>query len=234
MDYHRDMTFFIFRLSFPAGLPLAVTISLAYSTKKMYSDKCFVRVLSACETMGNVTNICSDKTGTLTENRMMVVEGWFGDVSYDQDAFGDAKVSDAPKRIISENLAMNRTAYVIWADREGTLLERPTIVGNRTEGALMLMAKVWGCDSELIKSTLFDPSTCKIYSFNSTAKRSSAIIVRPDGSVRLYCKGASELVLLDCISYSDATGNEFSMSKTKTNELVEIIDSMADNALRTL
>ena len=71
-------------VAIPEGLPLAVTISLAYSTKKMYEDQCFIRVLAACETMGNATNLCSDKTGTLTENRMTVVEAWMGDKKYSQ------------------------------------------------------------------------------------------------------------------------------------------------------
>ena len=62
----------------PEGLPLAVTISLAYSMKQMMRDANFVRHLAACETMGGATAICSDKTGTLTENRMTVTEGWFG------------------------------------------------------------------------------------------------------------------------------------------------------------
>ncbi len=60
----------------PEGLPLAVTLSLAYSTQKMMIDNNLIRVLAACETMGNATNICSDKTDTLTQNRMIVVEGW--------------------------------------------------------------------------------------------------------------------------------------------------------------
>ncbi len=59
----------------PEGLPLAVTISLAYSMRRMMADQNLVRKLQACETMGGATNICSDKTGTLTENRMSVTEG---------------------------------------------------------------------------------------------------------------------------------------------------------------
>jgi P-type Ca2+ transporter type 2C len=66
----------------PEGLPLAVTIALAYSMRRMMVDNNFVRVLAACETMGGATAICSDKTGTLTENRMTVTEGWFAGKKY--------------------------------------------------------------------------------------------------------------------------------------------------------
>merc|ERR1719403_646546 len=62
----------------PEGLPLAVTVSLAYSMSKMYEDNNFVRKLAACETMGNATTICSDKTGTLTTNVMTVKQAFFG------------------------------------------------------------------------------------------------------------------------------------------------------------
>ena len=90
----------------PEGLPLAITIALAYSVKKMLKDNNLVRHLHACETMGNATTICSDKTGTLTMNRMTVVESFIGTVK-----FGDApELSRIPKRlldILSLNIAVN-------------------------------------------------------------------------------------------------------------------------------
>ena len=70
-------------VAIPEGLPLAVTIALAFSVKKMLKDNNLVRHLHACETMGNATSICSDKTGTLTTNRMTVVESYFAGTHYD-------------------------------------------------------------------------------------------------------------------------------------------------------
>ncbi len=64
-------------MAIPEGLPLAVTISLAYSVQRMQADHNLVRHMAACETMGGATNICSDKTGTLTENLMTVTQGYF-------------------------------------------------------------------------------------------------------------------------------------------------------------
>jgi calcium-translocating P-type ATPase len=75
-------------VAIPEGLPLAVTISLAYSMGKMAKDNNLVKTLQSCETMGNATNICSDKTGTLTQGHMAVVEGWFADKYIDEAAFG--------------------------------------------------------------------------------------------------------------------------------------------------
>jgi Ca2+-transporting ATPase len=220
-------------VAIPEGLPLSVTIALAYSTKKMYQENNFVRVLAACETMGNATNICSDKTGTLTENRMTVVEGWFGDTVV-TDWEESKNLSESVRASIAAQSCINRVAYLVYKDENGDTLDRPIIIGNKTEGALMLMARTWGFDDESLRKTHFLEGRDKVFSFNSTKKRSTAIILRPDGSVRLFCKGASELVLVDCTHYTDQDGNAQKLGDTKRKELVDIIDSMANRALRTL
>lgn len=221
-------------VAIPEGLPLAVTISLAYSTKKMYKDQCFIRVLAACETMGNATNICSDKTGTLTENRMTVVEGWFGDCRYTQESFPKAQIPETVLRTIVEQVCINRTAYLIMKDPEGKTLDRPQVIGNKTEGALIMMVKSWGFDYEAVKFSNFDDVRDRVYAFNSGKKRSTAVIHRPDGSVRIYCKGASEWIIKDCTMFMEREGRALPMTPAKRNEIEQLILNMADQALRTL
>jgi len=221
-------------VAIPEGLPLAVTISLAYSTKKMYQDQCFIRVLAACETMGNATNICSDKTGTLTENRMTVVEGYFGDVSYDQEEFAVKKIPMVVSAVIVEQCAINRSAYLVHKTPDGQVLEKPMIIGNKTEGALIMMMNSWGYDHEELKSAQFHEPKDKVFSFNSAKKRSTAVVHRPDGSVRIYCKGATEWVIKDCTMFLASDGSKKNIDSAKISALEKIINNMADRALRTL
>lgn len=222
-------------VAIPEGLPLAVTIALAYSTKKMYKDQCFIRVLAACETMGNATNICSDKTGTLTENLMTVVEGYFGDVKFGQDGFSTASINEAVKVNLAENFCLNRNAYFIYKDSNGVELHRPTVIGSKTEGALMTLANNWGYKYEAVQNEMFDADKGDIlFPFNSQKKRSTVKVHRKDGSIRLYIKGATEWVLKDCVSYTGKDGSPLPMTPAKVTEIEQIIVDMASNALRTL
>eukprot|EP01041_Mallomonas_annulata_P004761 gene4761-9467_t len=227
-------------VAIPEGLPLAVTIALAYSTKKMYSDQCFIRVLAACETMGNATNICSDKTGTLTENLMTVVEGWFADKTYTEAEFTSttntmsSQLSPAVKELIVQNVSVNRVAYLMYKDAEGKELYRPNVIGNKTEGALLCMVRSWGIDFENVKSTVYNEINDKIFGFNSSKKRSTVVLHRPDGSVRVYVKGATEWVLCDCTHVLCVDGTKRVLDEATKKTLNQCINRMASGALRTL
>ncbi|EFJ49476.1 hypothetical protein VOLCADRAFT_104340 [Volvox carteri f. nagariensis] len=132
-------------VSIPEGLPLAVTLTLAYSMKKMMRDKNFVRVLSACETMGGATAICSDKTGTLTENRMTVVEGWFAGTSF-ESVPPPEQLSPTLLSLLKYNCALNNKAFLVDQDN-GTI----DFVGNRTECALLVLLRKLGFDYKQIR-----------------------------------------------------------------------------------
>lgn len=226
-------------VAIPEGLPLAVTIALAYSTKKMYADQCLIRVLAACETMGNATNICSDKTGTLTENQMTVTEGWFADIKYDADQFDTKsdKANGIPatiKQLLAEQISINRTAYLVYKDKMGKDLYKPNIIGNKTEGALIFMIRSWGFDYEEVHKQTYDQAKDKVFAFNSGKKRSTAVVHKKDETVVIYCKGASEWILKDCTHFLDQQGTKQTMTSSKRADLDKVINGMASNALRTL
>ena len=204
----------------------------------MYKDQCFIRQLAACETMGNATTICSDKTGTLTENKMTVVEGWFGTTTLIEEDFlenkGVGKLTSNLTKYVVEHVSISRSAYLIYTGPDGGKLSIPVVVGNKTEGALINMIRSWGNDHEAIKSEMFDPLRDHIFPFNSDKKRSTAIVTLANGMVRLYCKGASEWILKDCTGYTNSLGSTDVLTETIRQTLNETIEEMARRALRTL
>ena len=165
---------------------------------------------------------------------MTVVAGWFGNIVLTQDNYSANSIPECVQKTIAEHACISRTAYLVHTDAEGRPLNRPAVIGNKTEGALIEMAKEWGFDEEKVKNAMFDQSKDQIFAFNSDKKRSTTVIHRPDGSVRMFCKGASEWVIKDCTTWLDNDGNCRPMTSDKLNELDNLILGMANLALRTL
>ncbi|OUM57741.1 hypothetical protein PIROE2DRAFT_21450 [Piromyces sp. E2] len=230
----------------PEGLPLAVTLALAFATTRMLKDNNLVRVLNACETMGGATTVCSDKTGTLTQNKMTVVKGvcgrYFGFDTPEQikNLAEDlknikGKTDESNKEIkdgaelldvLVEGISINSTAFEGETD-DGKI----DFIGSKSETALLGMTKNMGID---YRSYRENPcyETVQVYPFSS-AKKSMATLIKVDrakkgnGSgcfYRMHVKGASEIVL----RYSTKAlllpkgGFDFA-GKTKAPELPTIV-----------
>ena len=160
----------------PEGLPMAVTLSLAYSMRRMLKTNNLVRKMHACETMGATTVICTDKTGTLTQNQMQVAEANF--------------YGDTPQAIIEEGIAVNSTATL---DFSGS---KPKALGNPTEGALLLWLNAAGKNYDEIKAAAPRLEELPF----TTERKFMATIVKSavTGKPMLYVKGAPEIVLGLC------------------------------------
>lgn len=213
----------------PEGLPLAVTLSLAFSTQKMMEDKNLIRVLAACETMGNATNICSDKTGTLTQNKMTVVEAWIGGDYFDTAPTAD-DVDDVVIDLLADGISVNTTAVLVSG--EGG---KDEVVGNKTEGALLMLLKnQLGRDyTQLREYGFVSERGDKLITFSSQRKCMSVVQNHSD-THRVLCKGAAEVLLARCNSYILPNGSEKKLTKKVIAEIHEVIESMAKHALRVV
>ncbi|XP_035132180.1 plasma membrane calcium-transporting ATPase 2 isoform X3 [Callithrix jacchus] len=217
----------------PEGLPLAVTISLAYSVKKMMKDNNLVRHLDACETMGNATAICSDKTGTLTTNRMTVVQAYVGDVHY-KEIPDPSSINTKTMELLVNAIAINSayTTKILPPEKEGAL---PRQVGNKTECGLLGFVLDLKQDYEPVRSQMPEEKLYKVYTFNSVRKSMSTVIKLPDESFRMYSKGASEIVLKKCCKILSGAGEPRVFRPRDRDEMVKkVIEPMACDGLRTI
>eukprot|EP00850_Spirogloea_muscicola_P005399 SM000024S07861 [mRNA] locus=s24:999933:1009593:+ [translate_table: standard] len=209
----------------PEGLPLAVTLTLAYSMRKMMADKALVRKLAACETMGSATAICSDKTGTLTLNEMTVIKSWTCGCFRELEA-----VKNIPQTILQillQGIAQNTNGSVFKPKDGG----EPEITASPTEAAVLKWGVQLGMDFEAERA---QTTLLAVESFNSAKKRAGVAVRLPNGEVRLHWKGAAEIVLDMCSSFVDQSGEVQPLTGDKIDQLKEDISTMASACLRCL
>jgi len=217
----------------PEGLPLAVTLALAYSVRKMMHDNNLVRHLDACETMGNATAICSDKTGTLTTNRMTVVQSYLAG----QRHYKIPNFTDIPKKLgelLVNGISINSgyTSRVMPPKERG---EMPMQVGNKTECALLGFVMDMGKSYEECREQMTEEKLHKVYTFNSVRKSMSTVVPLENGGYRLFTKGASEIVLKKCDYIMDKEGNPRRFTPADAEAMVDnVIEPMASDGLRTI
>ncbi|KAK6928812.1 Cation-transporting P-type ATPase, C-terminal [Dillenia turbinata] len=215
----------------PEGLPLAVTLSLAYAMKALMDQKALVRHLSACETMGSASCICTDKTGTLTTNHMVVNKIWIcGEAKVvKRNAGGYAlksSLSESILGILLESIFQNTGSEVVKG-KDG----KTNILGTPTETALLEFGLLLGGD---FKTHHRESNIVKVEPFNSERKKMSVLVAVSGGKFRAFCKGASEMILKICDKIVSENGETESISEEKRNTIASIIDGFACEALRTL
>jgi len=250
------VTVTIIVVAVPEGLPLAVTLALAFATTRMLKDNNLVRHLKACEVMGNATTICSDKTGTLTQNKMLVVAGTIGtssrfggtvDTSDQGSASGavgqPSEVVDnvAPgevvsslsadvKSLLSQSIVINSTAF------EGEVEGVQSFIGSKTETAMLIFARdhlAMGSVSEARSNV----NIVQLYPFDSGRKCMGVVVQLDNGTYRLYVKGASEILLDKCSEIIHDPTQEVtssSMSEDHRKTILDLIDNYASRSLRTI
>lgn len=214
-------------MAVPEGLPMAVTIALAYSVEKMRKANNLVRQMAACETMGNATDICSDKTGTLTQNNMKVIDvyvsGMMNDVSKN---IPKNLLNDKNCRQMCTDVAINSSATPDFT------IDTKLQTGNRTEMALLTF-----CHSLEINYNDFrpNPKILKVKPFSSERKKMSTVYKESSGKLHLLLKGAPEILLLKCKFYLGEDGLQKPINETwKTNLLKNVLGVIGQKRARAI
>ncbi|ORY62640.1 uncharacterized protein BCR38DRAFT_244415 [Pseudomassariella vexata] len=235
----------------PEGLPLAVTLALAFATNRMLRDNNLVRHLKACEVMGNATTICSDKTGTLTQNKMQVVAGTigtnhrFGSSDTSSEATPNSTVSPQSdlstkefatrlckdvQDLMLKSISLNSTAF------EGEVEGVMTFIGSKTETALLIFAKDF-LGMGPVSEERSNAKILQLIPFDSGRKCMGVVVQLENGKARLYVKGASEILLGKCTEIlRDPVQDASSVPLTDANDetIKGLIESYANRSLRTI
>jgi P-type Ca2+ transporter type 2C len=216
----------------PEGLPMSVAVSLAMATRKMTRARALVRQLVACETIGSATVICTDKTGTLTQNKMEVAQlSWDGQ-SFERGSATWQKLqlpvsqlgSDTPIAWIAINAAVNSTARL--EKKKGEVLP----IGNSTEGSLLLWLREVGLDYERIRIEC--PPLYQLH-FSSDRKHMTTV-VRHNGRLVVLVKGSPEWVLAHSTHYQTADGDSHPWTPQARQTVERQLREAAAQAMRTL
>lgn len=229
----------------PEGLPVAVTLALSFATKKMLKENNLVRHLRACETMGNATTICSDKTGTLTQNKMTVVAGTMGstvefarevharDIERKVIPFPAAfeRLSPVVRTLFLQSCAINSTAF------EGEEDGKSTFIGSKTETAILTMAKEQ-LGMGPVAEERHGVEIVQLIPFDSDRKCMGVVIRLASGTYRLLVKGASEILLekatSELVDTAGETLSQCALTDRSRTRVSASISEFAGKSLRTI
>ncbi|RWR87964.1 putative calcium-transporting ATPase 13, plasma membrane-type [Cinnamomum micranthum f. kanehirae] len=215
-------------VAIPEGLPLAVTLTLAYSMKRMMSDNALVRKLSACETMGSATITCTDKTGTLTLNQMKVTRFWIGEEVVSADE-GISEIDPEVLKFLHQGVGLNSTGSVYRPNSTSL----PEFSGSPTEKAILSWAVLeMGMDTQSLKQSY---TILQVEAFNSEKKRSGVLVrENSDRSIHLHWKGAAEMILSMCSNCYESNGTLEAINEQRRMKLEQLIEGMAAQSLRCI
>ena len=235
----------------PEGLPVAVTLALSFATKRMLKENNLVRHLRACETMGNATTVCSDKTGTLTQNRMTVVSGLLGThLRFGRDLLEDEKreevsfhpapgmdekshqLSSEARTLFLQSCVLNSTAF------EGEEDGKPTFIGSKTETAILTMAKEH-LGLGLVAEERSGVEVAQLFPFDSDRKCMGVVIRMNNGRYRLLIKGAAEILLANSTDILTDLSSSRDLHATpitteSNSRFATAINTFASHSLRTI
>ncbi|KAK7313767.1 hypothetical protein VNO77_38965 [Canavalia gladiata] len=218
-------------IAVPEGLPLAVTLNLAYATRKLMNDRALVRHLSACEAMGLASYICLDKTGTLTTNHMVVDKIWISGnvVEMKGDKSGrklKTTISEGVLNILLQAIFQNNASEMV-RDKQG----KTTILGTPTDSALLELGFLLGGDFD-VQCSLY--KKLKVEPFNPVLKKMTVLVSLPDGGERAFCKGAPEVILKMCDKVIECDGIPVGLHEDHAKNVSNVIKAFSTETLRTI